>query len=191
MANFTIHTKDTAPEASKELLEKMEGAYGFIPNLGGVMAESPSMIGSLMALAMNFTKSTLSPVEQQVVAIATSAYNGCAYCVASHTMAAKKARMSDQALDAVRTGGVIADDTKLETLHHFTRLMVERRGWADDGEVQAMLDAGYSQQNILDVIVGITMKTLTNYTNHVVKTPLNDAYEPGKWDMSMYKQAAE
>ncbi len=190
MVDFTIHTKDTAPEASKELLEKMEGAYGFIPNLGGVMAESPSMIGSLMALAMNFGKGSLSPVEQQVVAISVSAYNGCAYCVASHSMAAKKARMSDQALEAVRTGGVI-EDAKLEALHTFTKIMVEKRGWASDAEVQAVIDAGYTQQNILDVNVGITMKTLTNYTNHIVKTPLNEAYEPAKWDTSMYREAAE
>ena len=190
MVDFTIHTKETAPDASKELLEKMQGAYGFIPNLGGVMAESPSMIGSLMALATNFMKSSLSPVEQQVVAIATSAFNGCAYCVASHSMAAKKAQMSEQALDAVRSGSVI-EDGKLEILHTFTKIVVEKRGWATDADVQAMLDAGYTKQNILDVIVGITMKTLTNYTNHIVKTPLNDAYEPAKWDATMYKVAAE
>lgn len=190
MADFTIHNEQTAPEASRELLAKMKGAYGFIPNLGGAMAESPAMLGSLMALAMNFTKSSLSPVEQQVVAIATSAYNGCGYCVASHSMAAKKAQMSDQALEAVRTGGVI-DDAKLEALHRFTRTVVEKRGWASDDEVQALLDAGYTQANLLDAIVGITMKTLTNYTNHIVHTPLNEAYEPQKWEPAMYKQAAE
>jgi len=190
MVDFTIHNEETAPEASRDLLGKMNGAYGFIPNLGGAMAESPAMLGSLMALAMNFTKSSLSPVEQQVVAIATSAFNGCAYCVASHSMAAQKARMSEQALAAVRGGGVI-DDDKLEVLHRFTRTMVEKRGWASDDEVQEMLDAGYSRQNILDVIVGITMKTLTNYTNHIVHTPLNDAYEPQKWDPVLYQDAAE
>lgn len=190
MVDFTIHTHETAPDGSKELLEKMQGAYGFIPNLGGVMAESPAMIGSLMALAMNFMKSSLNPVEQQIVAIATSAFNGCAYCVASHSMAAVKARMSDQALQAVRSGGVI-DDRKLEVLHRYTRTIVEKRGWASDADLQAMIDAGYTKQNILDVNVGVTMKTLTNYTNHIVRTPLNEAYEPQKWDATMYAQAAE
>ena len=70
------------------------------------------------------------------------------------------------------------------------RLLV-REEQPDDGEVQALLDAGYSQQNLLDIIVGITMKTLTNYTNHIVKTPLNEAYEPQRWDATMYSQAAE
>ena len=73
----------------------------------------------------------------------------------------------------------------------FSQQIVEKRGWACEDEVQAMFDVGYSQQNILDVIVGVTMKTLTNYTNHIVKTPLNDAYEPAKWDKGMYAEAAE
>ncbi|MCZ6604877.1 MAG: carboxymuconolactone decarboxylase family protein [Alphaproteobacteria bacterium] len=190
MVEFTTHDEQTAPEGSRELLQKMKEAYGFIPNLGGAMAQSPAMLGSLMALAMNFMKSSLNPVEQQVVAIATSAYNGCAYCVASHSMAAQKAGMTDQALDAVRTGGVIEDE-KLEALHLFTVTMVEKRGWTSDEEVQAMLDAGYTNENILDAIVGITMKTLTNYTNHVVHTELNEAYEQQKWDATMYAQAAQ
>ncbi len=189
MTEFTIHTQETAPEGSKETLEKMQGAYGFIPNLGGVMAGSPAMIGSLMALAMNFTKSSLSPVEQQVVAIQTSTYNGCAYCVASHSMAAVKARMDEGDLEALRSGGALAD-AKLEALRKFTESVVDKRGWVDDGEVQAFLDAGYDQQNLLDVLVGVTMKTLTNYTNHIVKTPLNPQYEPQKWDATQYKKAS-
>jgi uncharacterized peroxidase-related enzyme len=186
MSDFTVHTIETAPEGSQETLGKMAGAYGFVPNLGGIMAESPSMVNSLMALAMNFGKSSLNPVEQQVVAITVSAINGCSYCVASHSMAAMKAKMDDDTLNAVRSGGSLSD-AKLEALRSFTASVVEKRGWVDDAEVQAFMGAGYDKQNLLDVLVGVTMKTLTNYTNHIVKTDLNPQYEPQKWDKSMYK----
>lgn len=185
---FEVHTKDTAPEDSKETLGKLEGAYGFIPNLGGIMAESPSMLKSLFALAMNFTQSSLNPVEQQLVLITTSAINGCSYCVASHSMAAKKAKMDEDTLENVRTGQPVSDE-KLEALRKFTAKVVENRGWLDDGDVEDFMSAGYNKQNMLDVMVGVTMKTLTNYTNHIVKTELNPQYEPAKWDSDQFKLA--
>jgi len=189
MSEFTVHTKDTAPAGSQDTLAKMEGAYGFIPNLGGIMAESPSMISSLMALAMNFGKSSLNPIEQQIVAITVSAINGCTYCVAAHSMAAKKAQIDDDMLAAVRAGETLSD-AKLETLRATTAAIVEKRGWLEDSETQAFMNAGYTKENLLDVLVGVTMKTLTNYTNHIVKTELNPQYETQKWDQGMYKKAS-
>ena len=189
MSDFTVHTKETAPEGSQETLGKLEGAYGFIPNLGGIMAESPAMLNSLFALAMNFMKSSLTPVEQQLVLITVSAINGCEYCVASHSMAALKAQMDDATLQAIRTGASVSDP-KLEALRVFTSKIVEKRGWLDDAEVEAFFAAGYNKQAMLDVMTGVSMKTLTNYTNHMTKTELNPQYEPQRWDKSMYKVAA-
>jgi uncharacterized peroxidase-related enzyme len=187
MTDFNIYNKDSSPEASQETLGKIEGAYGFIPNLAGIMAESPAMIKSLLALAMNFGQSSLNPVEQQVVAITVSAVNGCAYCVASHSMAALKAKMDDGELAKLRAGDSLSDP-KLEALRAFTAAVVEKRGWLDDAEIEAFMAAGYTKQSLLDVMTGVTMKTLTNYTNHMVKTPLNPQYEPQKWDQSQYKK---
>lgn len=189
MTSYTVHTQETAPEGSQETLGKLAGAYGFIPNLGGIMAESPAMLNSLFALAMNFMKSSLNPVEQQVVAITVSAVNGCGYCVASHSMAALKAQMDEDTLKAVRSGEPLSDP-KLEALRKFTASVVDKRGWIEDAEAQDLFAAGYDKQALLDVLVGVTMKTLTNYTNHIVKTELNAQYEPQKWEAGQFKKAS-
>ena len=67
-------------------------------------------------------------------------------------------------------------DPKLDALARFTRQMVEQRGWLDAATVQAFLDAGYSRAHVLDVLVGVTMKTLSNYANHLLHTPVDDAF---------------
>jgi uncharacterized peroxidase-related enzyme len=181
MVDFTFHTADSAPADSKPLVEKAESNFGFLPNILAGMAEAPALLEGYMTLSGIFDKTSLSPVERQLILLTVSYENECNFCVAAHTGGAKKAQMDDSHIEALRNGRTL-DDPKLEALRSFTQKIVKNRGWLDDADVQKMLDAGYSKQNVLEVIVGVGLKTISNYTNHIIGTPLNSQLEPLKWE---------
>lgn len=180
MSDFKIHTTETAPEGSKEILVGAQKSLGFIPNLYSIMAEAPATLKAYNGLSDNFEKSSLSPTEKQIVLLSTSYVNECNYCVAVHSTVAQMQKIDRSVVDSIRNGSPITD-AKLESLKKFTNLVVEKRGWVDQQEIEDFLSAGYSKAQLLEVIVGIAQKTLSNYINHIVKTPLDDAFEPNKW----------
>jgi len=181
MTKFEIHTIETAPENSKELLEGAQKQLGFIPNLYGIMAEAPAALNAYNSINQSFESSSLNSTEKQIVLLATSYVNKCHYCMAVHSTVAQMQKLDGNIIEALRTGEAIAD-SKLEALRNFTQSVVEKRGWVEENEVQAFLDAGYSKAQLLEVIVGITQKTLSNYINHIVQTPLDEAFQPNKWE---------
>ncbi|MDX1711274.1 MAG: carboxymuconolactone decarboxylase family protein [Rhodovibrionaceae bacterium] len=181
MVDFTFHTKDSAPEESKPLLEKAESGFGFVPNILAGMAEAPALLEGYMTLSGIFDKTSFTPAERQLILLTVSYENECHFCVAAHTGGAKRAEMDDKHIEALRNGQPL-DDPKLEALRGFTKKVVTGRGWIEDSDVQKLLDAGYDKQNVLEVIVGVGLKTMSNYTNHIIGTPLNEQLEPLKWD---------
>ncbi|MGI9329836.1 MAG: carboxymuconolactone decarboxylase family protein [Gammaproteobacteria bacterium] len=181
MVEFTVHTPETAPEASRPLLEKSQKAFGgMIPNIYGVMAESPALLETYQALGKLFAKTSLSSDEQHIVWLAVNYENECAYCMAAHSEVAKGAGMSDDDVNALRVGAPLAD-TRHEALRRFTAHMVQARGWAEPVEIEKLMTAGYTQQTMLDVILGIGHKTLSNYTNHIAHTPVDQAFRKAAW----------
>ena len=180
MSDFKIHTTETAPEGSKEILAGAQKSLGFIPNLYGIMAEAPSALKAYNGLSDNFEKSSFTATEKQIVLLATSYVNGCNYCMAVHSTVAQMYKVSQDVIDALRNNKPIADP-KLEALRKFTNAIVEKRGWVSDKEINEFISAGYSKAQVLEVVVGVTQKTLSNYINHIVKTPLDAAFEPNKW----------
>lgn len=189
MPDFPIHTVDSAPEGSKDILAQFEKKLGFNINLFGLLAESPAALKAYPAISDVFDQTDLTPTEQQVVLLTTSVENECKFCVAAHsTIAKKNVGVEEEIVDAIRENRE-GPDQKLNALAQFTRTIVEERGFIDDSDLQSFLDAGYTKANVLDVIVGVTLKTLTNYANHLIDTPLNDAFADEKWDPEMKKAA--
>lgn len=181
MSQLKIHSKDTAKPASADLLSAVEGKYGFIPNLMGVFAESPSALQGYMVLSDLVSKSAFSPEEQQALLLAVSYENNCDYCVAAHSMmASKMAGMPADRLEAIRQGKQV-QDKKINELVRFTREVVANRGNISEASVTQFLNVGYAKQHVLEVVLGVAMKTLSNYTNHLAKTPVDAAFAPFKW----------
>jgi len=180
MTDFKIHDKSTAPEAAHETFDKLEQKFGFVPNVTAVMAEAPPLLQGYVTLSGLFQQSSLSPVEQQVVILTVSYENSCSYCVSAHTLSAEKAQVPAEVIEALREGKPLPDE-KLEALRSFTAKMLQKRGWVDEQDLRAFLDAGYTQANVLEVILGIGMKTLSNYTNHIAEPPLDKAFAPKEW----------
>lgn len=181
MTTFKLHTIDTAPEESKELLETALKQNGFIPNLYGVMAESPQLLKAYRQMADLFSETSLTPAEKNIVWLTISYNNKCHYCMAIHSMVAQMYKLSTEMVEALRNNKPLGDP-KLETLRQFTALLVEKRGWVSDEEVKEFLAAGYSQKNVLELIVGVGQKIISNYVNHIAHTPLDEKIEAFKWD---------
>lgn len=182
MNQFEVHTMDSAPEQSQPLLQGAKQAFGFIPNLLGVFAESPATLEAYLQLADVFDKSSFSPIERQVVILAISRYNECEYCVAAHTIIAGRQKVSDDIVQAIREDRAI-DDARLETLRQFTTKVIDGRGWVSDDDVEEFLAAGFSRAQMLEIVLGISFKTLSNYVNHMAGTPLDSAFAPAAWQV--------
>ena len=181
MANFTNHTVDSAPAASKPILEGAQQQLGFVPNLYAKLAESASALKAYMGLSGHFEKSSLDPTEQQIVLLTASVENGCEFCVAAHSVIAKNMVGVDaEVVDAIRSRQPIADD-RLEALAGFTRQVVRERGWVNGAPADAFLAAGYNHENALDVVLGVTLKTLSNYSNHLTDTQVNEEFAAEAW----------
>ena len=181
MTQFRLHTIETAPEGSKEILEGALKQNGFIPNLYKIMAESPEVLKAYTQMNQLFTETSLNPVEKNIVWLTVSYNNSCHYCMAIHSMVAQMFKLPDEMVEALRTNQPLSD-AKLETLRRFTAILVEKRGWASDEEIQKFLDAGYTQKNILELIVGIGQKIISNYVNHITHTPLDEQTKAFKWE---------
>lgn len=180
---FLIHTLESAPEESKAALVHAKETFGFIPNLEGIFAEAPALLKGSMALWDLFTTSSFSPIEQQVIYITVNYENECTYCMAAHSGLAKVVGTSVSDVEALRRGEPLADP-KLQALRQFTQRMVQTRGWIEDTEIEAFLAAGYGKQQVLEVILGIALKVMHNYTNHIAKTPLDRPFQPHAWSKS-------
>lgn len=181
MTTFTVHTTQSAPADSRPILDEIARSFGYVPNLFGVFAESPAALRGAIVIFDAFSHSTLSPLEQQLVMLAVSEANDCAYCVAAHSSVARQIVKIDPSLiDAVRRR-VSLPDAKLDALVTFTRTVVEQRGIVADAEVGQFLGAGYSRAQVLDVLLGVGMKTFHNYVDHIAHTPLNDQFKRDAW----------
>lgn len=180
MSDFETHTLETAPKASKPLIQGAQNAYGFLPNLLGTMAEAPAMLEGYMTLAGIFDKTDLTETERQIILMTNNRLNGCVYCMAAHTSLSQMGGVPADVIEALRNGTPIAD-TKLEALRQFAIVINESRGWPTEEQVSDFIAAGYSRQTVIEVILGTALKVMSNYTNHVAETEVDAAFAPNAW----------
>jgi uncharacterized peroxidase-related enzyme len=181
MTRITVHTPETAPAGSRPLLAGIQKTFGFVPNLYAAIAESPAALQGALAIGEAFLKSSLTPAEQQLVAIAVSEANDCQFCVAAHSTIAKHMAKADPAAVAATRDRDPLADAKLDALVNFTRKLVEQRGWVAEAGLAAFLGAGYTKAQVIEVMLGVGMKTFNNYVDHLANVPLNDQFKAEAW----------
>ena len=180
MANFPVHTSQSAPEGARDFIAGVEKKMGFVPSLYGVFAENPAVLNAYTGLSDQLAKTGLSPLEQQIVTITASVENECHFCVAAHTTIAEGQGLDLDVIVAVREDRAISEP-KLEALRRFTKKVVIDRGFVSDCDVDTFLRAGYDRAAVLAVILGVALKVISNYTNHVAETPVNEAFQKHAW----------
>ncbi len=180
MNNFPLHDENSAPEKSQSGLAATKRNFGMIPNLERVMASSPALLQAYSSTWDLFDETTLSPVERQVVYLTANYENECDYCVPWHSYLAQKANMPAEEIEALRNGGVL-NDPKLDALHTFTRALIANRGKVSKRELDTFFEAGYNDVHALEVILGLAVKTMSNYTNSIAGTPLDQEVKNLEW----------
>jgi alkylhydroperoxidase family enzyme len=181
MTAFILHDQNSAPEAAKPLLEKSKKAFGRVPGLHAVMAESPELLNGYQVLHGLFLDSSFDADEKTVVWQTINVEHACHYCVPAHTGIAKAMKVSDEINNALRDETPLPTP-KLEALRDFTLAMVRQRGELKAAQLDAFYAAGYSQQNVLEVILGLSQKVMSNYTNHIAQTPVDQAFQVFAWE---------
>jgi uncharacterized peroxidase-related enzyme len=174
---FILHDTATAPSASAAILDRVHKAWGFVPNLHRVLAESPAALEAYATLWDIAEKTGFTPQERNIVYLAIIYENECTYCMAGHTNLSRMAKVPPEVIAAVRENRPIPD-AKLEALRQFAAKVTRQRGAVSEADVAAFKDAGYDNRAVLDVLVLAATKLISNYTNHLAQTP-NDSFMMG------------
>ncbi|UUO22136.1 carboxymuconolactone decarboxylase family protein [Colwellia sp. M166] len=180
MKEFKLHSVESAPEKSKAMLAGAVKQMGVIPSLYAVMAESPEILKAYQELHQLFTATSFNAEELTVVWQTINVEHECHYCVPAHTGIAHSMKVDPAITEALRNQEPMPT-AKLQALHDFTLAMVRDRGAVSQEQMMAFFNAGYSQKQVLEVILGLSQKVISNYVNHVADTPVDSMFKEFVW----------
>ena len=181
MSRISLQTLESAPADSQPLLAKAKAKNGFIPNLLAVLSNAPVALETYLTVSEINGRSSFTLAERETVQITAAALNGCAFCVAGHTaIAYKQGKLPEDLVQALRQQKELPDP-HLDALAVFTRAVIRSRGAVSDAELQCFRDAGFSEQQMLEVILGVSLATLCNFANSLAQTELNPELAAYRW----------
>jgi uncharacterized peroxidase-related enzyme len=180
MEEFTIHTAESAPPGSKEPLAALRQRIGFVPNLAGTMASSPTLIDGFVRLQALLQATSLTGLEREVVGLTVSFENACSWSMAAHSTFARAQGASDEVLAALRSGKELPD-AGLQALHAFTRALLRSRGHLDPAEVEALRKAGYTTEQAFEVVAQAAFTSMANWAANLADPPVDEPFEPQRW----------
>ena len=180
MTTLKVHNIETAPKESKDLLEKSQKDYAMIPGLHGVLAESPGLFEAYKKIHKLFVNSSFNNEELTVVWQTINVEHACHYCVPAHTAIAKMMKVDDAITEALRNEAPL-ENPKLEALRTMTLSILRNRGHVTQNELNTFYATGYKERHVLDIILGLSQKIISNYTNHIANTPVDEAFKTFAW----------
>lgn len=184
MIKFTLYDQTNAPEESRPLLETSRKAFGMIPNIHAVMAESAGFLRTYKALHDEFLNSSFDAAQQTVVWQTINVEHTCTYCVPAHTVIAKRMKVDEDVIRALRDGTPLPNE-RLEALRDFTLAILRERGKVGDATVQAFFDAGYTKRQVFEVVMCLGQKVMSNYINHLTAPPIDKEFAAYVWQPSV------
>ncbi|NID16535.1 carboxymuconolactone decarboxylase family protein [Luteibacter yeojuensis] len=170
MSRINVPTRDDVSPANQALFDNLKKGVGMVPNLYATFAHSEHALGSYLALQN--AKNSITGKAREVVNLVVSQVNGCEYCLAAHTMVGKMSGFTDAQVLEIR-GGRASFDPKLDALAQLVKAMVVQRGKVGDALLDAFLAAGWTKENLVDVVVTVGDKTISNYLHSVTKVPVD------------------
>lgn len=180
MKPYKIHDIESAPADSKPLLQNSLNAFGMLPNLHGVMAESPATLEGYQRLHELAQKTAFSPEELTVVWQAINVEHGCHYCVPAHTMIANMMKVDPEITESLRNQLELPTE-KLEVLRRTALLVLRNRGIVPETELCPFFEVGFSHQHLLEIVLILAQKVMSNYINHLAATPLDEPFASFEW----------
>ena len=186
MSNYPIHTLGSAPENSRLALEQLQQAFGVIPNLAAAIANSPKLINSLVGVFQQVHSSSLTEQEIQIILLTDAVANSCAYAVAFHTALALQQGVNAEEATAIRERRS-PEDPRFAALSIVAKTLIVKRGHLSEEELDAFLAAGFTKEQILEVIAVVAASTITNYAGTIANPPLEDQFQQFAWQAQQQK----
>lgn len=170
MTTFKVPTRDQVSPANQALFDGLKKGLGMVPNLYAALALSEHALGNYLALQN--AKSSITGKTREVVNLVVSQVNNCQYCLSAHTVIGGMLGFTPEQIIEIRRGGA-SFDTKLDALAKLVKNMACERGHADPARLRAFFDVGWTQENLVDAIVVIGDKTVTNYLHGTTQVPVD------------------
>ncbi len=170
MSTFNVPTRDQVNETNQGIFDNLEGALGFVPNLYATYALSNNALSNFLTFANSPT--SLKAKEKEVVNLAVSEVNACNYCLSAHTAIGKMNGFSDEEILELRAGNA-SFDSKLDVLAKLAKNITENRGRAEEAVIGNFLNAGWTKENLIDTIVLVGEKTISNYIHNTTQVPID------------------
>jgi AhpD family alkylhydroperoxidase len=170
MTTINVPARADVSPANQAIFDQLKGKLGMVPNLYATLAHSQHALGSY--LAFQNAPSSITGKAREVVNLVVSQVNDCEYCLAAHTLIGGMVGFTPDQILEIRSGRV-SFDRKLDALARLTKDITERRGHADPELVDAFLAAGWTTENLVDAIVVIGDKTVTNYLHATTRVPVD------------------
>lgn len=180
MSQYQIHTIESAPEKSKQSLTGLKQAFGLVPNLAAAMANSPPLLNSFVSAFGNFHGGSLTGAQRQVILLTNAVVNTAAWPVAFHSTAALKEGVDADDVRAIRERR-LPRDAKYAAVSALARALNEKRGHLAEADVAGFLAAGFTQDQLLEVITGVAISVMANYASNIVNPPLEAPFQPQAW----------
>ena len=180
MPTYQIHTIASVPAKSKPALEQLQQAFGVLPNLAAVISNSPKLVTALVGVFQQVHNSSFTEQEIQIVLLTDAVANSSPYAVAFHTALAIKQGVNPEETVAVRAR-LVPKDQRFGALSTLAKTLIEKRGHLSDQELDAFLAAGFTKEQILEVVAVVAASTITNYAGTIADPPLEDQFQPFAW----------
>ncbi len=170
MSTINVPKREEVSTSNQAVFDQLKGTLGFVPNLFATYAHSENALGNYLSFAN--AKTSLKAKEKEVVNLAVSEVNGCLYCLSAHTAIAKMNGFTEEQILELRAG-VASFDTKLNALARLAKNITENRGTTDAAVLENFFNAGWTKENLIDTIVLVGDKTISNYINNTADTPID------------------
>ncbi|MEL6918594.1 MAG: carboxymuconolactone decarboxylase family protein [Bacteroidota bacterium] len=170
MSTFNVPKREEVSANNQAIFDKLEKAVGFVPNLFATYAHSENALATYLTLQN--AKTSLKAKEKEVVNLAVSEVNYCIYCLSAHTAIGKMNGFTDEQILELRAGSA-SFDNRLDALARLARNLTENRGAADDIVIENFFNAGWTKENLVDTIVLVGDKTISNYLHKTTKVPVD------------------
>lgn len=180
MSSYPLHTIESAPAQSKPVLQQLQQAFGLIPNIAAAMAASPVLINGFIGLFERVHASTLTEPQIQALLLTNAVTNASAWAVAFHSALALRQGVPPADVAAIRRGG-LPKGAGLGALSTLARTLIEKRGRISESDQRHFFEAGFSSEQILEVIAVVAASTITNYTGSVTQPALEAQFEEFAW----------
>lgn len=174
MKKFTVPSRNEVAPANQAIFDNLNKALGFVPNLYATIAYSDN--GLSRYLAYQNAKTTLSNKEKEAVNLIVSQVNGCVYCQSAHTVIGKMNGFTDEQILDIRRGK--ATDTKLNALVQLAKSITQNKGRADAVLVDNFFVQGYTNENLVDLILQVSDKVAMNYLHNLIQIPVDFPLAP-------------